>query len=244
MCMQATTMIFQFADTDAAHRCARVPALRIVAISDTHGLHRRLVLPPGDVLVHAGDITPKGEIAVVRDLADWLVAQPFKHKIVIAGNHDFCLDISQPQYDARAWQAFEERGIHYLLDSSRTIDGVKFYGSPWCPHLSGWAFFDRERDQFERAPCDIDVLVTHAPPHGIRDSSSDVHHFGSRHIVRYVNRCPRLKLHVFGHVHMHHGQNRIGAVTFVNASTCSESPMTAASPLNQPIVVDYDALSE
>ena len=34
--------------------------LRIVCISDTHGKHRNLVVPDGDVLVHAGDITSKG----------------------------------------------------------------------------------------------------------------------------------------------------------------------------------------
>ena len=34
--------------------------LSIVCISDTHGKHRSLVVPDGDVLVHAGDITSKG----------------------------------------------------------------------------------------------------------------------------------------------------------------------------------------
>ncbi len=34
--------------------------LSIVCISDTHGKHRNLVVPDGDVLVHAGDITSKG----------------------------------------------------------------------------------------------------------------------------------------------------------------------------------------
>jgi predicted phosphodiesterase len=31
--------------------------MRIVLISDTHGLHRQLEVPPGDLLIHAGDFT-------------------------------------------------------------------------------------------------------------------------------------------------------------------------------------------
>ena len=31
--------------------------MRIVCIADTHELHRELAVPPGDLLIHAGDIT-------------------------------------------------------------------------------------------------------------------------------------------------------------------------------------------
>jgi predicted phosphodiesterase len=35
--------------------------MRIVAVSDTHGLHSRIeTLPEGDVLVHAGDLMNSG----------------------------------------------------------------------------------------------------------------------------------------------------------------------------------------
>jgi len=39
-------------------------SLRVVAISDTHCTHQRLRVPPGDVLVHAGDFTKRGTIRV------------------------------------------------------------------------------------------------------------------------------------------------------------------------------------
>jgi predicted phosphodiesterase len=35
-------------------------SLRIVVISDTHSRHRHIVVPDGDVLVHAGDLTARG----------------------------------------------------------------------------------------------------------------------------------------------------------------------------------------
>ena len=59
-------------------------AMRFVCISDTHGLHRNVSVPPGDVLVHAGDFTNTGEQEQVEDFHDWMASQPHALKIVIA----------------------------------------------------------------------------------------------------------------------------------------------------------------
>lgn len=222
--------------------------MKIVAFSDTHSYHREVIVPDGDVLICAGDITRKGEIETVLDFAEWMGALPHRFKLFTPGNHDFCLDISQTQFDGRARRVLEENGIHVLLDASRTFDGVKFYGSPWVPHLAQWAFYDRNRDYFESAPKDIDVLITHAPPIGIRDGTMIRHksdpadlvpdtrgelHIGSKFIRRYIERCPRLALHVFGHVHEAYGSSGSGVV-FVNACACNR----AYEPVNAPIVTD------
>jgi len=64
--------------------------MRIVCISDTHSLHRRIPeIPDGDVLIHAGDCLGAGTLDNVEDLNDWLGTLPHRHKIVIAGNHDW-----------------------------------------------------------------------------------------------------------------------------------------------------------
>jgi Icc-related predicted phosphoesterase len=207
--------------------------VKIVAISDTHGRHRRLTVPQGDVLVHAGDITPSGEVDVVHDFASWLAELPHRHKLVIPGNHDHCFDISKGKFNPGCRQVIEERA-HFLLDSAVTIDGLRFYGSPWCPNLNGWAFWDRERDRFLDAPTDIDVLITHGPPAGIHDGGPLSFHSGSAHLARYVRRCWKLQLHIFGHVHEGYGESRLGEVHFVNAASCDRD----YQPVNAPIVVD------
>lgn len=218
--------------------------MKIVAISDTHGLHRKLTIPSGDILVHAGDITRKGELETVDDFAKWLASLPHRHKIVIAGNHDHCLDIAQMRFDATSRRLLEDRGIHYLLDASRTLHvpwgpTLKFYGAPWVPNLALWAFDDRNRDRFERAPTDIDVLITHSPPIGIRDGTGQSRgHVGSHFVKRYVERCPRLKLHIFGHVHEGYGRSDLGEITFVNAASCTRA--YELMDLNAPIVIDID----
>jgi len=65
--------------------------VKFVAISDTHGCHRQLNLPSGDVLLHAGDVCDKGDLKQVEDFLIWLSELDFRHKIIIRGNHDIDL---------------------------------------------------------------------------------------------------------------------------------------------------------
>nr|POE83375.1 putative rhamnogalacturonate lyase c [Quercus suber] len=64
--------------------------ITVVCISDTHNMTPEL--PPGDLLIHAGDLTQGGTAAELQTQLDWLDAQPHRHKVVIAGNHDIVLD--------------------------------------------------------------------------------------------------------------------------------------------------------
>jgi predicted phosphodiesterase len=66
--------------------------MKFTFISDTHSLHDRLTLDAGDVLIHCGDLTNKGSLEDVENFANFIGKQDFKHKIVIAGNHDFCFE--------------------------------------------------------------------------------------------------------------------------------------------------------
>ena len=48
-------------------------------------------LPPGDILIHAGDLTKRGTEGEVDSALAGLDAAPHAHKIVVAGNHDIAL---------------------------------------------------------------------------------------------------------------------------------------------------------
>jgi hypothetical protein len=37
-------------------------SIRVVCISDTHTKHEQITVPPGDVLIHAGDATIVGDV--------------------------------------------------------------------------------------------------------------------------------------------------------------------------------------
>ena len=74
--------------------------MKILHLSDTHGLHHRIKdMPEADVIVHSGDI----------------------HKIFVTGNHDLCL------WDAEGIEDLPTN-IHFLQDKGVEIDGVRFFG--------------------------------------------------------------------------------------------------------------------
>src|SRR5262245_7879461 len=74
----------------------RSRAMRIVAVADTHTFHDDLgAIPDGDVFVHAGDLCRGDRLTELRAAADWLRSLPHRHKVVVAGNHDWCF-VRQP----------------------------------------------------------------------------------------------------------------------------------------------------
>ncbi len=146
-----------------------VGPLRLVCIGDTHGFHRRLVLPPGDILIHAGDFDGRS-VEAVDDFNLWLGSLPFRHRIVIAGNHDTLFDWKPKLARAHLTEAT------YLQDSGIHLEGLNFWGSPVNSVMGeDWAF-SRERGaairkHWDRIPADTDVLITHKAPYGTLDKN-------------------------------------------------------------------------
>jgi len=142
--------------------------MKIVLISDTHGEHNSIQIPSGDVLIHAGDLTPSGKSHEVESAAEWLGSLPHRHKIAIAGNHDLLFESNPTQ----ATSLLRSAGVTYLQDSGVNVGGVSIYGSPWQPEYMHWAFNVRRgelRRYWDKIPSKLDVLVTHGPPYGILD---------------------------------------------------------------------------
>src|SRR4051794_25278238 len=83
----------------------------------THSRHDQLHVPPGDVLVHAGDSTMNGGIPEIAAFNYWLRTLPHPHKIVIAGNHDWLFELMPALAESLITNAV------YLRDSAITIEG-------------------------------------------------------------------------------------------------------------------------
>ena len=199
-----------------------------VAISDTHGYHDRLEVPDGDVLIHGGDLTKHGRLEDVEAFDRWLAGLPHRHKIVIAGNHDFCF-----QHRPREARALLRHAI-YLEDRAVEVEGVKFYGSPWQPEFFDWAF-NLPRGPalaavWAKIPDDTQVLITHGPPLGIGDLTHRGPHVGCEDLLRRVRQV-RPRLHVFGHIHEAAGRYDVDGTTFVNASIAGRG---------KPIVIEWE----
>jgi Icc-related predicted phosphoesterase len=202
-----------------------------VLISDTHGLHRQLDVPSGDLLIHAGDFTLNSKPpAVLHDFDAWLASLPHRHKIVVPGNHEFVLE------EPRNRSAITNATL--LIDSGVEVEGIRIWGSPTTP-LYGGAFGksrpeDRKRHWAE-IPDGLDILITHGPPFAILDhGGSEERREGCPQLLEAVFRVlPRL--HVFGHIHGGHGTLRTDDTLFVNASLLGDD----GSLGRKPVVVDF-----
>ncbi|NWO07086.1 MAG: metallophosphatase domain-containing protein [Alteromonadaceae bacterium] len=209
--------------------------MRLVCLSDTHSLHWKIPdIPDGDVLIHAGDSLGQGTLENIADLNDWLGTQPHRHKIVIAGNHDWAF-----QETPQAARAMLTAAI-YLEDSGVEIEGLQFWGSPWTPTFMDWAFMlDRgaSLDQkWKAVPGNTDVLITHGPPRGIGDLATVGFRCQNAGCSQLLNRLHELSLkaHIFGHIHEGYGEYRLADTRLINASICTER----YEPINPPIVLD------
>lgn len=215
--------------------------MKIICISDTHNLHASMShpVPEGDVLVHAGDMSNKGDLEDILSFADWSKNLPHKHKVIIAGNHDFCFDPNGriKNYTPLAQKALEDAGWIYLEDSSCIIEGLKFYGSPWQPTFFDWAF-NAERGTeiakiWEAIPLDTDVLITHGPAAKILDKTYNNAHVGCEDLLKKIQDL-KIRLHVFGHIHEAYGSVKIEDTVYVNACICN----LGYSAVNSAIVVE------
>ncbi|MDC1175165.1 metallophosphatase domain-containing protein [Bacteriovoracaceae bacterium] len=187
-------------------------------ISDTHSKHREIELGSGEVLCHCGDITGDGELRTIKDFAEYFGQSDFKHKIVIAGNHDFCFENKNQEQEAIGY--LEQNGIIYLNDSGVEIDGVKFWGSPIQPWFFDWAF-NRQRGEdikkhWDLIPTDTDVLLTHGPPSNILDLCKSGQRVGCEELLIKVREV-RPKIHAFGHIHESYGKLEFEGIKFLNA---------------------------
>jgi Icc-related predicted phosphoesterase len=195
---------------------------KISLISDTHGKHDLISkdLPGGDIIIHAGDISNVGKSDEIYDFLNWFSTLPYKHKVFIAGNHDFGFEIMDdiaPEY--------KELGVTYLMDKMVEIDGLKIYGSPWQPRFYDWAFNVNRGEaiakKWENIPENLDILITHGPPFGILDDTIHGQRVGCEELYMKVTKV-KPKYHVFGHIHYGYGMKMMEDTTYINASNLGE----------------------
>ncbi|PRX52487.1 metallophosphatase domain-containing protein [Salegentibacter salegens] len=191
--------------------------MKLICISDTHNKHAQIPIPPGDVLIHAGDITEGGTKREVVDFLKWFSSQPHEHKIFIAGNHDFYFE----KFNEEEIQEIIPENVHYLKESGIIINGIKFWGSPVTPGDGTWAFNQKQTQEtdahWEQIPKDTKVLISHTPPYKIKDVLNNGRHIGCASLFKTIEKR-KIKFHIFGHVHDSYGITKVGGTKFINAS--------------------------
>lgn len=217
----------------------------IDCIGCMHGYYPKL--KGGDLLLITGDLTAKDTNCQNGEFQSWTLRQDYKKIIYIAGNHDNFYQ------EPRAYFCINEKLI-YLQDSGMEFEGLKIWGSPWSLAFEGInpkckAFTvetDKElAEKWALIPDDIDILITHIPPHGIFDQIKERSKWGKpysisvgsmslRNIVM-SNKFSKIKLHVFSHIHEMGGRKmEMPFMKFVNASHVNE----IYEPVNLPIRIE------
>lgn len=196
--------------------------LEIDAISDTHNKHKQIKLPGGDILIHSGDVSGRGQSGEILPFLDWYAEQDYSALILVPGNHDWGFAKEPERYAKEC----ADRKIILLNDSGMEVEGIKIWGSPVQPWFHNWAF-NRFRGaeikkHWDLIPTDTEVLITHGPPSHILDAVprgyKEIEHVGC---VDLYNRIieTKIKLHVFGHIHEGAGYKYDSGRTYVNASS-------------------------
>jgi Calcineurin-like phosphoesterase/Protein of unknown function (DUF1778) len=147
----------------------RSPAIRIVIIADTHELHRQLEIPPGDMLIHAGDFSNFGkQTPQLRDFNEWLGELTHPYKLIVPGNHEFALE--EPKMRDAIYNA------QLLIGEGVEIGGLRIWGSPAVPHseasVSRLEMTRAQKRNIERAASLRGTSVTHFILNAVAASSN------------------------------------------------------------------------
>jgi len=221
--------------------------MKIVHISDTHGLHCYVKPIPCDLIIHTGDFSDIGEEEEVLDFFDWFNCYPAKYKVVIAGNHDRCFDRTLfdniiPEFVIDQVVNFVElsQGCNFYLENGGCeIEGIKIWGSPVTPTFGkGWAFnVDRGLpigNIWSAIPPDTDILLTHGPAYDMLDELEYGEKVGCKDLANFINNN-RIKYHLTGHIHSGYGLMYSDHTLISNAAICNEQ----YEPVNKPIIIQY-----
>ena len=202
--------------------------LQIDCIADLHGYEPEL--PGGDILIIAGDMTVSDRVHQWATFMKWLEEQRYTHKIIIGGNHDNFLESGFPKNEEEAKNIADiqesigvKQDFIYLCDSLAQIAGLRIWGTPWTPFFSGVnphckAFMDSEtylEGRFSMIPEDLDILITHGPPHRVLDENKYGFPCGSYSLKSALDRA-KPRYHVFGHIHECGGQAMLYKHTGLN----------------------------
>ena len=234
--------------------------ISVAAISGTHSHHSRLRLGniSGDLLLHTGDLTQHGTKQELQSAIEWLASLPFRHKVVVAGNHDIGLDKNCGYRSPFAQQfgtyatseeteellaSMFDHDISYLSPETPSckvcIDGnrLRIYGLPYSPRTVGPSAFMRSRVEQTWRDLDpeltYDILLSHAPPRGYFDLTRHGSHVGCDRFLEAIEDV-RPTVAVFGHIHEVGGSKTVtwedGKSTTLFSAGITSGDRTQAAP--------------
>ena len=194
---------FQFT-TNATIKMASSATIKtqFFIVSDTHGKSFKPSEKPtqkADVAIHCGDLTDGSKLEEFRTTLQLLKDIDAPLKLIIAGNHDFTIDIPsfneiienaypplEPELVAKEYvvpgearQLFQETkdsGIIFLDEGIHNFTlqngaHLTVYATPYTPSRGNWGFqyLPETGRNFIIENGQVNIAITHGPPRGIMD---------------------------------------------------------------------------
>ena len=194
--------------------------IRLVLVSDTHNHLENVVIPNGDLLLHAGDFTVRGTESELKIFAERVSRLPHPSKVIINGNHESDPKLSR---SILTRELYSKRGVVFLSNEPTVAQGIRIYGTEW-------------KGDWKKLPgreVDVDVLITHRPPLGHGDVIYTGESRGRESLTKTVEAIQPV-LHLFGHNHEGYGITSNGKTLFINAANAIGG---AKSELRRPAIV-------
>lgn len=202
----------------------------VTFVSDTHrrdSVWSQIPLDT-DVLVHCGDFSGAGTSTELTTELHRFSMFPHPEKFFVYGNHDRAAEYGWPHPPT----------LTRLVETTiTTASGLTIWGSQMTPEFNNWAFgYPRMSDfadlLWSMIPENLDILVTHGPPHGVLDVA-DGKSLGCEVLRLALSKLRHPpKVHAFGHVHEGVGTYTDGNTTYINtASRATTVEMSKRHPL-------------
>ncbi|KAH8891618.1 ser/Thr protein phosphatase family protein [Thozetella sp. PMI_491] len=182
--------------------------VRFLILSDTHAddwAPKTTSLPAIDVAIHCGDLTEESKIDEFRTSLRLLNSIDAPLKLVIAGNHDFTLDLPlfkhklseaslsiEPELLTKEFGEIGEiqrlfddarkNGIIFLNEGTYRFDLQNGASLTW-----GFQFNPQDSHNFE-IENGVDVVITHGPPKGVLDMTDSRQRGGCENLFAAITR--------------------------------------------------------
>lgn len=155
----------------------------------------------------------------------------------------------------------KDAGIHYFEEGIHNLQlknnaEITLYASAYTPEFCGWSFaYELWEDRYnssaaanpmptfdsdtplEHSQKNVDIVVTHGPPHTILDKTTRNENVGCPHLLTAVSRCRPL-LHCFGHIHEGWGAVRKSWSSSIDNSTISSSANLLSERVDEKVRVE------
>jgi Icc-related predicted phosphoesterase len=216
---------------------------RVVHVSDTHMSHWELDMPVGDILVHTGDFSGYGSERELIEFNNWLgsLEGNYREIFVVPGNHD-------KQFENFSHAESLLTNAVVLFDKMVEFGGYKIYGSPWTCEFFNWSFMKKRgpeiKEMWDKIPDDVEILLTHQPPHMFLDSAEDMKKankfipVGCKDLRdTCVTRLKKLKLNCFGHLHRDGGKMvEHNGIIYCNGAVNNDNYRVTRGPM----IIDFE----